>query len=489
MPKFTRRSFLETGAKASALVTLWAAGCAPTETPSEAEPTWENPGLDADQDGATAGDNPTALPVAADGIFPIGVQSGDPDQSGAIVLTQAVGLGGAALGVKVWRMADDVALIAIDTTLEPQDDMEAPTQRVYKARLDGLAPGTRYAYCFVTPDGTRSRVGQLTTAFPEGYIAPLRVATVTCTNPRHAPYEALSGMAAAEPDVTVHLGDMVYADGSVSLADYRSVWRAQLGHEGYQALLAAAPIVATWDDHEVDNNFNPESTDPDQLAAAIQAHEEHVALERTDGNLWRSVRYGAAVEFIVLDCRTERRPSLREESHEAYISAAQLAFVTERLKSSPAAFKVVLNSVPMCAMPGNLWGAQNDRWQGYERARDVLLDTVRQHADGVLFLSGDFHLGFVGLVEPEAGLDSLYEIAVGPSGNLGNPLGLLAENEAYKEQVFPAAQFKYGRGKIAGTLLDFDPSAGTVRVRYTAADGETLFDESLTIATPRGRVV
>lgn len=55
--------------------------------------------------------------------------------------------------------------------------------------------------------------------------------------------------------------------------------------------------------------------------------------------------------------------------------------------------------------------------------------------------------------------------------------------DAYREQVFPADQFLYGKGELAATTLTFDPLRGHVRVRFLDVDGGVLFDQVIDRST------
>jgi hypothetical protein len=97
----------------------------------------------------------------------------------------------------------------------------------------------------------------------------------------------------------------------------------------------------------------------------------------------------------------------------------------------------------------------------------------------VWFLSGDFHVGFVARVERDGFHRQTFEVAVGPGGNLNNPLGFVGDAGILRDQIFPDDQFLYGRGALAATTLRFDPIAGTVQIRFVDEDGGVLFDQTL----------
>jgi phosphodiesterase/alkaline phosphatase D-like protein len=63
----------------------------------------------------------------------------------------------------------------------------------------------------------------------------------------------------------------------------------------------------TWDDHEVDNDYNPTTIAPSILANAFQSYFETFPVERgPSGGIWTNYEWGDTVEFIILDSRAER---------------------------------------------------------------------------------------------------------------------------------------------------------------------------------------
>src|SRR5690606_3682142 len=99
-------------------------------------------------------------------------------------------------------------------------------------------------------------------------------------------------------------------DGAENLEEYRRKWRDWMQSDGYKRGLATVGHYACGDDHEVDNNRNPETISAAHREAALLAFVEHVAVEPgPDQRLWRSYRWGDTAEILVLDCRSERKPS------------------------------------------------------------------------------------------------------------------------------------------------------------------------------------
>ncbi len=471
----TRRDLLTAGLALSGLPLL-ELGCGAAPTPHgqrEIDP-------DAYDLARTTAFDPLAIAEDA-AAFALGVQAGEMTNAGALLWVHDAGAG--PLRLRVWRELPErpgqVALV--------HDLPASPGPGGYtKLAVGGLAPATWYRYAFFRGDegalpSSRSPLGRFRTAWPDDWAAPLTVGASTCTHFRFMPYTALSRTAAEPVDLFVHLGDVSYNDGATSLADFRANYQRTLKDPGYRALLGQVGWYPIWDDHEFFNNFDPEQIPPALFATARGAFYEALPVEPApDGRLWRSYRWGRTAELFVLDSRTERRPSTRETPDATYLSQAQLAWLQRGLARSTAHFKLVLNSVPIAAFPGQLWAALQDRWQGYPAQREALLASI-DDIPNVWFLTGDFHLGLVHRVEREGPRRRLWEIAVGPGGNGNNPAALLWESTPEnKELAFPKAQFEFCTGTPAATTLTLDPAADAVTVRFLdPASGDVRFEKTL----------
>lgn len=448
MAPLRRRAFLQ-AAGALAL-----AGCGPVVSPFErASPPPLPDGLVKDED---------------DGRFPLGVQASGVEVDDVRLWTFAA-RSDDDLELWLWR-ADDDAIVDV-----ARRAVVADGNGFVVATPSGLVAGATYFYAFGTTDGRRrSAVGRFVVAPPDDEERVLRLACASCTTWRKQPWVALQRMAGFDFDLILHMGDMVYADAARDEDAYRASWRRALRDPGYRALLPRAAKLHVWDDHEFWNNPDPES-DPERIAIARRAFYENTAMhEGEDGRLWRSHRFGKNAEIILMDARTERRPSTIG-GDDVYVSEEQLEFVAQRLLESDARFKIVLNSLPITRMPDAYPGAE-DRWQGYRTQRKRLLEVLADDdaARGTLFLSGDFHLGFVGRAEAEGLHRRVVEVACGPSGNTDNPFGAWP----LRDLGLPASQFDFVTGRMNATLVELDPATGEARVRFVDGEtGETLFDD------------
>jgi alkaline phosphatase D len=394
-----------------------------------------------------------------DTTFPLAVMAGEMRPESAML---AVYLENPAPKLlRVWQPSGHDG-----TVLLVHEQMVTPAEGGYvKVTVDGLCAGQWFKYAFFEDNfSARSAIGEFRTAIADDALEPLTLAVTSC-NGDSFDWPALSRTSEEYYDMFLHLGDMAYNDGSVSLQEYRESWKDYLRVGDMKAAYARSGLYACWDDHEVDNNssWDPRTMDPDELQRIQNAKDAFFEVlpidnETTPNQLWRSFRWGLTAEIIVLDCRTERRPS-----QNLYISSIQMAWLKERLMQSPCHFKIIMNSVPITNMP-NTWDlAASDRWEGFPAQRGELLSHIEDNnLQNIWFLSGDFHVCFVSTLEasPTTLSGRVREIAV-TGGNV-NPIPdfLLP---------FPGNQFAYGERAARALLITLDPENDAVHVRFIDA--------------------
>jgi hypothetical protein len=388
-------------------------------------------------------------------------------------------------GIQVSDVAPDSALIALIAD-EPEvvlhvgehrggeawqrftsDPLPVVEGRV-SAELTDLQPDAEYEVYASTPDGTlRCASARFRAALAPEDSRPLLLAATSCLGGSGAPWESMTHAADRAPDACLLLGDTVYADGAESIEEYRAFWEEALATAGLLAMSQVTSFVATWDDHEVDNNWSWDEHGA-LVPAALQAFRE--ALPQRPGpqadRVYRSLRWGTAVELFALDCRADRIDG-------RYVGAQQMQWLKEGLQNSPARFKVLLNSVPIIDFSGWIGGiSADDRWQGYPEDRTELLAFLDDEAiEGVLFVSGDMHFGSVCRVSPDGEPGSgHWEVMAGPGGSFINPMAYVPPNTGQYDAV--VAEWNT-------TLLAFDPDSGTVRVTFLDDAGGTIEERLL----------
>jgi len=379
-------------------------------------------GRDAGRDAGTAVmSNPDfrGLPERP-GQFPIGLMAGDATDTSVIFWTRYEGT--ATVMLRVLEMdGTRIAAVRFDGRVTPSG------AGFVRAVVTGLRPNKQHLYAFLTgptsgPTG-RSPVGRVQTAIAADSMSPVVFGGTSCSNQANRPFPVLQHAGSrTDLDFFIHCGDHTYADhgtNATTLAQYRTKYNENWSSAGMRALHRSTGMYLTWDDHEVFNNWNPETVSGARLAAARQAFFEHRATRRhatVPDRLWRSFRWGRAAEVFVLDCRSERRPSTRSTDasrSSTYISRTQMDWLKSGLRSSPCVFKFIVNSVPIVDRAG----ADSDNWNGYaSQRREILNHIASNNLRGVVWLSGDVHFGGVCRVEASGPWSNIWEVIMGPAG-------------------------------------------------------------------------
>ena len=360
--------------------------------------------------------------------FTLGVASGDPTASGAVLWTRldpgelAIADAASREVTVRWEVSADDAFRQIVRSGESRALPELGHS--VHAEVEGLEAGRWYWYRF-DAGGIGSPAGRLRTAPAPGEIpGRLRFAFASCQHYEHGYYTAYRHMAAEEPELIIHLGDYIYemrygdivrdaAPGEVmTLADYRNRYALYRSDPDLQDAHAACPWIVTWDDHEVDNNYAgtvPEDAQGRQeflmrRAAAYQAYYEFMPLRRSSMptgpamQLFRRLDFGDLASFHVLDTRQYRSdqacgdgraprcwPALAPDR--TLLGAAQEAWLHDGLASGPARWNFLAQQVRMAevAIPPREGESEEsfslDMWDGYPAERERLLGFLAPRGD------------------------------------------------------------------------------------------------------------
>lgn len=410
----------------------------------------------------------TSARAAGGPAFLHGVASGDPLPDGVLLWTRVTpapdAVPGSGLGADtpvVWEIAEDKAFSRV--AARGTAVARAGSDHTVKADVRGLRPATAYFFRFSVADGKEgvlSPVGRTRTAPAAGTSVPgIRFGVVSCANWEagwFSPYRHLA--ARADLDAVLHLGDYIYeyASGSyptqdtvvrphaplheiVSLADYRLRHATYKTDTDLQALHAAHPVIAIWDDHEFANdawsggaeNHTPGTEGPwtARMAAAKQAYFEWMPVRAsTEGTVYRRLRFGDLAELHLLDLRSFRSEQASvgngavDDPERSITGRAQLDWLKAGLTASDARWKLVGTSVMISpvafgALPAHLLAplaellglpaeglAVNvDQWDGYTDDRKELISHLRDHAvTDTVFLTGDIHMAWANDVPVKA---------------------------------------------------------------------------------------
>jgi len=281
---------------------------------------------------ACGGSDNSAAPAVPVVTWQHGVASGDPLSDRVVLWTRVTTDSTDTFAVNYQVASDDAfsnVVASGNTTTSPAVD--------YTVKVDasGLSPNSRYYYRFFI--GTQvSPVGKTRTTAASG-ATQVKLAVFSCSNYPGGYFNVYAEAAKRDDlDATVHLGDYIYEYGKdvypsaagavaarppsptteiLTLSEYRKRHALYKTDPDLQALHAAVPMIAVWDDHEVANdtwlngaeNHNPEKGEGDfalRKAAAIQAYHEWMPTRVTKADtIYRSFDFGGLVALHMLDTR------------------------------------------------------------------------------------------------------------------------------------------------------------------------------------------
>ncbi|MFJ4647938.1 alkaline phosphatase D family protein [Streptomyces bobili] len=371
-----------------------------------------------------------------EGVFSLGVASGDPLPDGVVLWTRLAPepLAGGGMPDRVVQVEWEIAQDERFRTGVRRGTAQARPEYGHSVHVDvrGLRPGRVYWYRF-RAGGRLSRVGRTRTApQPLSSRTPLRLALASCQNWQQGYFTPYADMYAQDPDVVLFVGDYIYEsapsatalrrhEGSgepYSLAQYRNRYAQYRGDPDLQRMHAHVPWVVTFDDHEVDNDFAGEiPQDPDKqthaafvnrLTAAYQAYYEHMPVRATaipNGphiRMYRRFRFGRLARLNVLDTRQYRSDQATGQAgaHDpslTMLGAEQKRWLLDSLHGSDARWNLVASQIMMAEtdlLPGVGKKWYYDAWDGYQAERNALLAEFRRVRNPVV-LTGDRHLTMV----------------------------------------------------------------------------------------------
>jgi len=304
--------------------------------------------------------------------------------------------------------------------------------------LYNLEPATRYYYRARVLGKKPGPVARFVTAPAGDSDAVVKFCFSGDTREGYQPFTIMDAIRAQEPNFFLHLGDTIYADRggtATRLSEFWAKYRANRLDSASQRLFAETGAYVAWDDHEVADNYLP-----DHPLAPIgrRAFFDYWPVRR-DGRefdrLYRSFRWGRALELFILDTRQYRDPKKG-----TILGREQKRWLLDKLGSSAATFKVVASSVP-------LYGGGRDKWDGYPLDRLELLKwAMHRNIQGLICISADVHYAAVSRV-PRA--NGLKEIIVGP---MAAPMNVLANGNSKRFEFFSNETFNYG-------MMTIDPKA------------------------------
>jgi alkaline phosphatase D len=312
-----------------------------------------------------------------------------------------------------------------------------------------------------------------------------RIAFGSCAN-EEKPQPVWDAVLAYRPQLFLFAGDNVYGDVSAgrpvpaerAIEGLRESYALAADIPGLKTLREQVPHLATWDDHDYGLNDAGASFAGKREAQALFLDFWKVPADdprRGREGVYHAQTFGppgARVQVIMLDTRTFRsdlkitdqrgapgreRYLPDDDPAKTMLGEAQWTWLAERLRE-PAELRLVLSSIQVLAR-GHGW----ESWANLPRERRRLIDLVSEtKANGVVFLSGDRHIG------------ALYE------EREGTPYRLVEITSSGLTETFPgnreAGPNRLGAvyGDVHFGSLDIDWWAGSLALSLRSENGEVV---------------
>lgn len=394
---------------------------------------------------------------------------------------------------------DEASAIAIQ--VDPQADYTSLT------KLNNLAPDTNYTFEVGSLQGSFKTPGSSSCSFVFG----------SCVGGqgygRNAPghedgegFPIFKRIQEAKPDFFLFNGDTIYADDVIKsqsvnpwnkgdkfytpngvsempackdLKSLRDRYKYHLEDPTLAKLLRHVPVYASWDDHEVLDNFGQEILRKQGLGQLFddgrQAFLEYWPIQRTkeDPNrMYRSFSWGPHVEVFLLDSRShrdvhEQRGDNKTPTMRYILGDVQLQWLLDGLASSKSTWKFVASSIPLSFPTGyptpevdGYDGWSDGKWDhigGPEAELLKVFEHIRDKSvENVVFLSGDVHFPFALSYDPfHSGGPLFHEVAATPFHALclpppeSGPDNTFNPTVLYQEGSFGSKNFNFGQVNIA----------------------------------------
>lgn len=370
------------------------------------------------------------------GLFPLGVASGDMTSGSTVLWTRLVadpmqdkgGLGETDYKV-AWELARDPKM----KDVVQRGEANASHMLGHSVHVDvqGLLPGTEYWYRFYS-EGEVSTIGR-TRTLPVGNVPSMRFVTTSCQNYTHGYFVAYKHILEDDPDFVVHLGDYIYdtsfgetfrrhdrEEAPRSLEDFRRRHALYKTDRYLQAAHARLPFFTVIDNHDAIEDNSPEQYD--LRAAAYQAWYEHMPVRGyrlgspNEFHLARLINVGDLLQINMLDTRQfrdkrdlcldnldkavgfgnyrERCGALLEEGR-TMLGQAQEKALYQSIRENRAQWNVIASSGPVLPYRVDVGGEDFGyigSWDAYPANRRRLAQAIQDADAGhALILSGDLH--------------------------------------------------------------------------------------------------
>jgi alkaline phosphatase D len=296
---------------------------------------------------------------------------------------------------------------------------------------------------------------------------------------------------ASQPDVFVLLGDNVYAD-TADPVELRAAY-AKLGAQpGYQALMKASKVLATWDDHDFGQNdaggdFQFKETSKQIFLDFFGVPKDSPRRQR-DG-VYHAEVYGPpgrSVQIILLDTRYNRSPLVWKENKAdrvdggrylpntdpaaTILGSNQWTWLEEQLRV-PAQVRLIGSSIQVVDED-----SRGEKWANFPNERKRLF-TLLWRSTGAIFLSGDRHFAELSMMDSEAGYPT-YDLTAS-SLNWSEHMFRMPERNRHRVAVL-------NRGDNFGLIeIDWERRDPLLHFKIIDEDGEVMINHKVELSVLR----
>jgi alkaline phosphatase D len=321
-----------------------------------------------------------------------------------------------------------------------------------------------------------------------GSGSTMRIAFGSCMH-QDLPKPVLDIAAASAPDHFVFLGDNIYGD-TQDMAVLQQKYDLLAASPEFQNVLAVAPAIATWDDHDYGQNDAgneyPFKAESKEIFLDFWK-EPRDSPRRTRDGIYTSYRFeeaGRTLQIIVLDTRYFRDaldantdPTMFKNDYmpttdtsRTILGEAQWAWLEGQLLE-PADVRIIASSIQF-GHQYNGW----ESWTNMPHERQRMVDLIKTTgAEATVFISGDVHWAELSKLEVDGGYP-LYDLT---SSGITEDWPSIESNE--NRVGDPVAEHNYGFVEVAwgdsGHLLTF----GIVdvddkeRIRHEVSTSDLVF--------------
>jgi len=361
-----------------------------------------------------------------------GVASGDPTSSNVIIWTRVTPDSSEieqSISVS-WKVATDTGMTNVIQSGVTNTD--STIDFTVKVDVGNLSPNTFYYYEFQKGNYYSPR-GRTKTNPVGASVDSLRFAIVSCANLEAGYFNVYSSLLQrADFDAVICLGDYIYeyntggyspnanvnrqwspANEIISLGDYRMRYSSYHLDEDLQRLHQQFPFINVYDDHEFANdawmngaeNHTPASEGlfSSRKLMAQKAYFEWLPIRQTSVSnpyqIYRNIKYGDLVEFMMLDTRVEGRDEQDGTSgsnvtaaNRQLLGTTQYSWLTGKLATSTSKWKVLGQQVMMAPLKVFGVAVNGDQWDGYPAERNRVYNYVsNNNISNMVVITGDIH--------------------------------------------------------------------------------------------------